>query len=296
MTIATPKVWKGEQGYLDLMNYVLEYGRSTPDRTGTGCIKVFNQNLWYDLREGFPASTVRPMSLRYGFEEFWMFLRGETDTTVLEERGINFWKGHTSREFLDGRFLSDVDEGDMGKAYGYQLRGNGYGYVDQLSEIVESLKEDPYSRRHIVEMWVPNDLWAMALTPCWHLHQFNVERVVGGADILHLNVRSRSSDILFGGATNTQQYALYLSCMAEVVGMAVGTLCCQLDDTHIYNNQIAYTEEVVQREIYKPPTLKLSKSLNSLEDMLTLQWGDITLQGLEVNKKKIESPKPEMAI
>lgn len=188
----------------------------------------------------------------------------------------------------------------MGDAYGYQWRGFGKTLgnsgVDQLAEAVRLLKENPYSRRIITTFWNPLQSKDMTLLPCFYEHKFNVEKVEDGIDVLHLAVRSRSCDAPFGLPFNYTQYGIYLKAMANLVNMEAGTLCINIDDVHIYENQIAYTEEVVQRKIYKPPTLKLSKSLNSLEDMLTLQWEDITLQGLEVNKKEIKTPKPKMAI
>ena len=307
----TPMIYKNEDGYLDLMSDVLWAGIDTPDRTDVGmCRKLFNQTLYFDLRESFPSSTVRPMSLRYGFEELMMFLRGDTDTKVLEEKGIYFWKGHTSREFLDSRGLLHLPEGSLGESYSYQYRGLGEGYVDQLAKVYRQLKEDPYSRRHIIDIWAPNDHDQMPLTPCWNQFQFNVEKREH-KDILHLTCNVRSSDILFGLPSNYQQFAFFLKAMSQLVGMEAGILHMNLTDCHIYHNQLEYVEEVLGRDFYpikrinplestndyeNKVTLIINKELNTLDDLTSLQWEDIVIEGLKVNKTKFKTPKPKMAV
>ena len=309
-----PKVWRDEKGYLDLMAYILKEGVLTPDRTDiASCIKVFNQSLYFDLRESFPCSTVRPMSLRYGFEELMMFLRGETDTTVLEKKGINFWKGHTSREFLDSRGLHHLPVGSLGKSYSYQYRGLGDGYVDQIAKVVDSLKNDPYSRRHVVDIWAPNDHAEMPLLSCWAGHQFNVEKNDNG-NILHLTCKVRSSDVLLGLVSNYQQFAFYLQAMAQLTGMVAGNLVCELTDVHIYANQIDYVKELLTRGHYcyvpywegnewvdsieeaNKVTLTINKELNTLEDLVSIVWEDIVIDGLKVNKEPFKLEKPKVAI
>lgn len=318
-----PNIYKGEAGYLELLQDILDQGIVTPDRTDVGeCKKLFNQTLWFDLRESFPCSTVRPMSLRYGFEEMMMFLRGETDTKTLEEKGINFWKGHTSREFLDSRGLYTVPEGDLGKSYSYQYRGLGEGYVDQIANVIEQLQTNPYGRRHVVDIWAPNDHSGMPLTPCWKSWQFSVERG-DGKDALHLTCEVRSSDAPFGLPSNYQQFAFLLQAASELVNMEAGVLCCNLTDVHIYKNQQEWVEELLTRcdfaykeeatvhilpsynggegGSYKIPeknkvTLHINKELNTLEDLLSLQWEDLELEGLKVNTESFYTTKPNMAI
>lgn len=289
------KVYWGEVGYLRLLGDVLDLGFDTPDRTGIGCRKLLNVQLCFDLWGSFPVHTVRPCSARLAFEEFWLFLRGDTDTKILEKKGINFWKGHTSREFLDSRGLHHVKEGDLHKSYSYQMRGLGEGYVDQLATVYEGLKNDPFSRRHLITLWNVNDLSSMPLTPCWFQTQFHVEP--GEINKLHLTVTSRSCDLVFGTPFNYQQYALYLLAMSKLVGMRPGVLTCNMADCHIYENQIEYVKEVCERSVYPGFVgATINKDLKSLEDLTSLVWDDFVYSPYIVNSSPFKAKKPGMAI
>lgn len=294
-----------ETGYLQLIDEVINSGVVTEDRTGIGCRKFFDINIVADLRAGFPISTVRNCPWRYSFHEFWCFLRGETDIDpYLQSKGIKFWQEHTSREFLDKRGLSTVPTGNMGKAYGYQLRRFGktddlfsFG-VDQLRSTINGLLMDPYSRRHYVTMWNPSQLNEMALPPCWHSHQFFVEAPTTPEELptLHLKVFSRSADLVFGTPFNVQQYALYLECMSRLVGMEPGILSCNMVDAHVYENQIEFALEMIERETFGMPTLNIHKPIHTMEQMLSLQEEDFEFVGLRVNDKPFSTPKPPMAV
>lgn len=289
------KVYMGERGYIDMIKHTLENGVETPDRTGVGCLKTFDNKIIYDIGNGdFPFSTLRPAPLRMAFEEFWFFMRGETNTKILEEKGVYFWQGNTTREFLDNRGLNHLPEGDMGKAYGYQWR-NYNGILDQLADTIETLRKDPYSRRMYTTFWNPVQSKDMALTPCWHSHLFNVMPDIDGRPILNLKVFNRSLDSIFGKSFAAQQYALYMMCIAKMLKMRLGCLILDLSDTHIYSNQIEYAFEMVERDFGEQGTVEIKKEINNLDDMLSLQWDDIEVKGLVVNKKKFRTPKPEMA-
>lgn len=173
-------VYIGEDGYLDLISDILEHGVPQTDRTGVGTISLFDAKVVYPEDEFGCFSTVRPASLRMSFEELWFFLRGKTNTKELEAKGINFWKPQTSREFLDKRNLHYLQEGDLGSAYSRQFRNyggaiNGTSH-DQIKRLVRDLKEDPLSRRIMVDLWNPAEHHLMCLTPCW----FNFQVVVIG--------------------------------------------------------------------------------------------------------------------
>lgn len=289
------KLYFGEQGYIDLLKDVLENGVETKDRTGIGCIKVFDRKLIWNVGEQFPFSTFRPAPLRMAFEEFWMFMRGETQTKYLEAKKINFWKGNTSREFLDSRGLKYLPEGDMGKAYGYQWRKYD-DILDQLELTYETLKNDPFSRRIYTTFWNPVQSKDMALTPCWHSHQFIVIPEKDGTHTLNLKLFSRSLDLAFGESFARQQYALYLMCMAKLLNMNVGYMSCDLTDVHIYKNQIAFVKEMVNRDLGKVGTVTINKNLDTLDDMVELEWDDIEVDGLEVNKEPFKTERPPMAV
>lgn len=285
--------YHGESGYLDLLTDILDEGNDYPDRTGVGCRKVFDRKLVFDLSQGFPLATVRHTPLRIAMEEFWFFLRGHTNTKILESKRVHIWKGNTSRDFLDSRGLQHLPEGDMGKTYGYQLRY--FGGYDQLKESLNSLKKDPYGRRHVISMWNPADFDQAALPPCWWAHQFYVSKE-DSVDHLNLKVFSRSADCLFGLPFNYQQYALYLSIVAKWLDMAPKTLSCDITDAHLYSNQIEYAEETVLRDVYGPCSLIIHKDINTFEDIIGLQWEDIELNHSQINMRPYVAQKPEMAV
>ena len=300
MTINLKTYWN-EQGYLDLLRDILATTEEYPDRTGVGCKKVFGASLAFDLRESFPKTTVRKTPFRFAFEEWMFFMRGQTDTKILEDKGIYIWKGNTSREFLDSRDLRHVPEGRMGFAYGWQFRDFGGTWdtvgTDQLKEVFDNLRDDPFSRRHYVTFWNPLQSDQMALLPCFHSHQFHCEKH-GGKIVLHLKVFSRSSDVLFGLPFNYTQYAFYLQVMAETLGYTAGTLLVSMTDSHVYKNQYDYAQETVDREIDAKSIRRVvvNRHLESLDDILELQWGDISDTGNLVNTKPYKTDKPPMAV
>lgn len=290
------KSWYGEKGYIDMIKYTLKNGVEVQDRTGVGCKKTFNHQVIYDMGNGeFPFSTIRPAPLRMAFEEFWLFMRGQTNTKILEEKGINFWKGNTSREFLDKRGLYNEPEGSLGKSYSYQWR-NFSGKHDQLPDILNTLENDPYSRRMLTTFWNPSESHEMPLTPCWHSHLFNVYPNERGELTLNMKVFNRSLDSILGYSFAVQQYALYMMCMAELTNLKLGHIVFDLSDVHIYKNQYSYAYELIKRDLGTPGHIIIEKSLDTLDDMLSLQWDDITVEGLVVNKKKFENPTPPMAV
>lgn len=294
------------------MRDILATSEVYPDRTGVGCKKVFGASLVFDLRESFPRTTVRNTPLRFAFEEWMFFMRGYTDTKALERKNIFIWQGNTTREFLDNRGLTDVHEGDLGLAYGFQFRNFGADKkyfqdkeqtatwesgVDQLEQVFYDLMIDPFSRRHYVTFWNVAQLHRMALLPCFHSHQFHVEKS-GEELVLHLKVFSRSSDVLFGLPFNYTEYALYLQMMSEALGYTAGTLLISLTDAHVYQNQLEYAQETVEREIDTESVRKVmfNRHLGNLDDILKLQWDDVSDYGNSVNKKPYETPKPPMAV
>lgn len=290
------KVYYNEQGFVDLLKDILENGVKIPDRTGVGCYAVFDRKLVYNVGKVFPFSTIRPAALRLAFEEFWFFLRGETQTKELEKRGVLFWKWNTSRQFLDNRNLKNLHEGDMGKAYGAQFRGFGASQFDQLEDIHNVLRNDPLSRRMVTTIWNPAESHMMALTPCWWAHQFVVLPDKNGDNTLHMKLINRSLDALFGATFAIQQYALYMVAVAQVYGLKVGDLSCDLTHVHLYENQIEFTKETVTRDLGTPGQLSITKPLRSLDDILEMEWTDVLVKGLVANENPYKTPRPHMAV
>ena len=179
-----PNVVHGEYQYLDSLRYIMEKGEPRPDRTGTGTISVFGMRTEYDISERLPVITTKRVSINNILRELLFFISGNTNTKILEDQGCNIWKANTSREFLDKQKL-DYEEGDGGTFYGYQWRHWGAEYdgmdkdytnqgIDQLSNLIKGIREDPYSRRHILSAWNVSQLSEMCLVPCHLLCQFYV--------------------------------------------------------------------------------------------------------------------------
>lgn len=284
------KVYFGERGYNQLIYDVLANGVEQEDRTGVGTISIFDAKVVYGAEAFNCFSTARPAALRLAFEELWFFLRGEYDTKKLEEKGVMFWRGNTSREFLDKRGLENLKEGDMGAAYGKQWR-NYSDHVDQLQNLISELRTNPLSRRLMVDLWNPYEQPDMCLTPCW----FNMQVVVIG-EHLHMKLRNRSLDVLFGFPFAVQQYRLLQLCLCKMFGYKLGQLSADLSHAHLYNNQIEYARELCKRPFGKQGKVEVNKELNTLNDLLSLEWADFNITGLEVNKTPFVTPRPPMSV
>lgn len=296
------------QNYLDLLKDIKENGVDKSDRTGIGSRAVFGRLLRWNLGEGFPILTTRKVPLRIAFEETMFFLRGETQTKLLEEKKINIWKGNTSREFLDKRGLTHLPEGDMGKGYGYQwrhwetyARSENQGYesgdtryesseVDQIKDLLEGIRKDPFGRRHVVTGWNPGQLHEMALPPCHMLHMYSVTP----DQKLHTTFVMRSNDVPYGLPFNIMSYALLNEIFSKHLGLTPGDLVYMGQDVHIYQNQMAMVDEILERTPRALPKLNIKKDLPTIEDVLNLQWEDIELIGYDPYPDV--KNKPEMAV
>ena len=210
--------------YLDLLNRVLTEGTKKDDRTGTGTISIFGHQMRFNLDEGFPCLTTKKLHLKSIIYELLWFLQGDTNVKYLQEHGVRIWN-----EWAD-------ENGDLGHIYGYQWRSwpdyNG-GFIDQISEVVETIKHNPDSRRIIVSAWNVADLNNMNLPPCHAFFQFYV------ADgRLSLQLYQRSADIFLGVPFNIASYALLLQMMAQVTGLKAGDFVHTFGDAHIYLNHL----------------------------------------------------------
>lgn len=250
--------------YLSLLRDILENGTDKSDRTGTGTRSVFGRQLRFDLSEGFPLVTTKKIHLKSVIYELLWFLKGDTNVAYLQEHGVRIWN-----EWADA-------DGGLGHIYGYQWRSwpdyDG-GFIDQISEVVETLKKNPDSRRIIVSAWNVADLKNMNLPPCHAFFQFYV------ADgKLSLQLYQRSADTFLGVPFNIASYALLTMMMAQVTGLKPGEFIHTLGDTHIYRNHFEQVEEQLKREPRPLPKIILNPEVKSIFDF---KYEDFKLEGYD---------------
>lgn len=251
--------------YSALVRHVLEHGEPRPNRTGVDTLGVFGYQYRVDLAQGFPLLTTKKLHWPSIVGELLWFLRGDTNVRWLQERGIRIWN-----EWADSN-------GELGPIYGRQWRcwESKIGLpIDQIGQIIKGLRDDPYSRRHILSAWNVDDLPKMALAPCHYVSQFYVSK--GRLSCL-LNMRS--SDIFLGLPFNTASYALLTHILAKHANLGVGELVVSLGDAHIYHNHIPQLKEQLLRTPYASPVLN-DFPIKPLED---LDIGDFTLTGYKAH-------------
>ena len=238
--------------YLDLLQHVLDNGTRKEDRTGTGTISTFGYQMRFNLEEGFPLLTTKKLHLKSIIHELLWFLAGDTNVKYLQDNGVRIWN-----EWAD-------ENGDLGHIYGYQWRSwpdyNG-GHIDQIQEVVDTLKNNPDSRRIIVNAWNVADLPTMKLPPCHAFFQFYV------ADgRLSLQLYQRSADIFLGVPFNIASYALLLQMMAQVTGLKAGDFVHTLGDAHIYTNHLEQVRLQLSREPRALPRMVINPEVKSIFD------------------------------
>jgi thymidylate synthase len=236
--------------YLDLMQRVLDEGVEKSDRTGTGTLSVFGHQMRFDLSEGFPLVTTKKVHLKSVVGELVWFLRGDTNVGWLNERGITIWD-----EWADS-------DGNLGPVYGYQWRSwptPGGGHVDQLMQVIDQIRVNPDSRRHIVSAWNVADIPKMALAPCHTLFQFYV---AGGR--LSCQLYQRSADVFLGVPFNIASYALLTHLVAQVADLEVGDFVHTLGDAHLYLNHLDQARTQLAREPRALPELWLDPSVTDI--------------------------------
>jgi thymidylate synthase len=239
------------QQYLDLLRRILDEGVPKGDRTGTGTRSVFGHQMRFDLAAGFPLVTTKKVHTRSVFAELLWFLRGDTNVKWLQDRGVTIWD-----EWADA-------EGDLGPVYGYQWRSwpapDGR-HIDQLALVVDQIRTDPDSRRHIVSAWNVADIPDMALAPCHTMFQFYV---AGGR--LSCQLYQRSADVFLGVPFNIASYALLTQMVAQVTGLGLGDFVHTLGDAHLYDNHLDQAQLQLTREPRPLPTLWLDPSVGELD-------------------------------
>lgn len=283
---------KEEDQYLQLLREIIQNGDERIDRTKVGVKSIFGVQARFNLMDGrVPCLTTKKMAIKACIEELLFFIRGSTNTILLEEKGVNVWKGNTSREFLDSRGLLHLPEGEMGKGYGHCWRnfgGNGpIRGVDQLANVIKSIKEDPYGRRHIVSAWNPLELDTVALPPCHCFFQFYVSK-----GKLSLQWYQRSVDIFLGFSFNLLSYAILLRLIAQTTNLLPGELIFSGGDVHLYTNHIRQAVEQMVRTPLPFPKVNVKKSVSSITDIENLEFKDFEF----FNYQHHPAIKAEMAI
>lgn len=283
-----------EQNYLNLLKALIDKKTIKADRTATGTKSIFGTRLRFSLEDfKIPALTTKRVFIRGAIEELLFFIRGETDTKKLEAKGVNIWKGNTSREFLDKRGLRHYNEGEMGPMYGFQWRNFGAGYrdyslgIDQLQNCFGLIKNDPTSRRMLLTAYNPNVAEESVLFPCHTGCQFYVDE-----GKLSCMFQLRSSDIFLGAPFNFLTYSILTHLMAKATGLLPGELIYVGGDTHLYLNHEEQAKEQISREPYEFPTLNIKKDISSIKDMENLCYEDFKIIGYKHNP----AIKAEMAI
>ena len=240
------------KAYLQLLSDILERGTDKSDRTGTGARSLFGYQMRFDLSEGFPLLTTKKLHIRSIIYELLWFLRGDTNVRWLQEHGVRIWN-----EWAD-------ENGDLGPVYGSQWRSwpapDGR-HIDQIANVVQSIRTKPDSRRHIVTAWNPAEVDEMALPPCHCLFQFYVAN-----GKLSCQLYQRSADTFLGVPFNIASYALFTHMMAQVTGLEVGDFVHTFGDVHLYSNHFEQAREQLTRTPKPLPRLVINPEVKTLED------------------------------
>lgn len=260
------------QTYLDLIQTILNKGEDKGDRTGTGTKSVFGHQMRFDLSEGFPMVTTKKLHLKSIVYELLWFLKGDTNVKYLQENGVRIWN-----EWAD-------DNGDLGPVYGKQWRqweAKDGSVIDQITEAVEMIKNNPNSRRIIVSAWNVGELKEMALMPCHALFQFHVAN-----GKLNCQLYQRSADVFLGVPFNIASYALLTHMMAQVCGLQAGTFVHTLGDAHLYNNHLEQANLQITRKPLQLPKLRLNPEIMQIDQF---NFDDIEIIGYQ-HHEHIKAP------
>ncbi len=250
--------------YLDLLQHILNHGHQKPDRTGTGTVSVFGYQTRHDLSAGFPLLTTKKLHLRSIIYELLWFLAGDTNVRFLQEHDVKIWN-----EWAD-------DNGDLGPIYGYQWRSwpaPGGDKIDQISRVVDQIRTNPHSRRHVVSAWNAADVDRMRLPPCHALFQFYV---LDGR--LSCQLYQRSADVFLGVPFNIASYSLLTLMVAQVCKLAPGEFVHTFGEAHLYVNHLEQARLQLERQPRRLPRMHLSPEVTSLFDF---DYADFTLDGYD---------------
>lgn len=270
--------------YLEALKYIMENGTDKPNRTGIDTRAVFGMQMRYNMADGFPAMTTKKLAFNSVKAELLWFISGSSDVKKLQELGCRIWDANAEAPYWKPKAKF---EGDLGRIYGVQWRKwkcpDGRE-IDQLRDIIEKIKSDPYDRRLIVNAWNPGELNEMALPPCHSFFQFFV---AGGK--LSVQMYQRSCDMFLGVPFNIASYSLLLHMVAQVTGFKAGEFVHTLGDSHIYKNHFNQVREQLSREPFLLPKLRLNPDVKSIEDF--------KMEDIDLEDYKYHPPiKAEMAV
>lgn len=275
-----------EQQYLNCLHSILSTGLQRQDRTGVGTFSKFGECFKYNLEDTFPLLTTKKMFVRGIFEELKFYLSGKTDNKILNDKKINIWNGNTSRDFLDKRGLSHYPEGDMGETYGFNFRHYGAEYktckenyegqgFDQVENAIQLIKNNPESRRIIIDIWNCSTLDKAALPPCLCKYQFYVNTIDNKLDLM---IYIRSSDFFLANNWNTctGAFLVHMICNLEGIDLTPGNLTVVTGDTHIYNTHLQQVKENLRRVPRPFPKLLVKEKKNNINDF---EYSDMKIIG-----------------
>lgn len=265
---------RGESEYLSTLERITKQGELRDSRNGKVNSNFSTEHLLFNLEnDAFPLLTTKKMFFRGIVEELLFFIRGETNSKLLEEKGIKIWKGNTSREFLDKKGF-DYKEGEMGPMYGYQWRCFN-GELDQLQKVIDQIKNDPYSRRILLTDYNPLQAEKGVLYPC---HSIIIQFYVSKDIYLDMKVFNRSSDCFLGLPFNIASSSLLLMLIAKMCDLTPRNIYIDLGDAHIYEQHLNQVKEQCSRFPYKFPKLKIEKDLSNISDIENLEFKDFIIE------------------
>lgn len=279
---------KDEEQYLNLIKEIIFTGSKKSDRTNIGTYSIFGPQLKFNLRNSFPLMTTKSVFWRCIVEELLWFIKGCTDAKYLQKKNIHIWDGNSTREFLDKVGLKEREVGDLGPIYGFQWRhfGDEYGTchddyknkgIDQLKQVIDTIRKDPNNRRIIMSAWNPIDISKMALPPCHCLVQFYVNN-----NELSAKLYQRSADMGLGIPFNIASYSLLVYIIAHICDLKPGDFIISMGDAHVYLNHVDALKEQIKRRPKPFPKLLIKNKKTNIEDF---EFEDFELQDYNPHPK-----------
>jgi len=269
----TTETNKEEIQYINLLKKITNDGVKTQSRNSI-TYSTFGEKMEFDMKNGFPLLTTKKMGYKTILRELLWFIKGSTSNQELKQKNVNIWSQNSTREFLDSRGL-DYEEGDLGPVYGFQWRHSGAEYkdchtdysgegIDQLQNVIDLIKNDPHSRRIIMNSWNPSDLDKMALPPCHVMCQFQVDSV---KNTLNCQLYQRSGDMFLGVPFNIASYSFLLHIIANITGYIPGKLIHILGDTHIYEDHFDAVNLQISRVPVSFPQLEITEDILNIDSL-----------------------------